>query len=246
MCSPGCDARVVQVPQLGPLVPSGPTGRTRRGTRRCAPWRAPSPRRGARRRCSASKPNSSIASSSVTDWCALRLSSGARRRTRAALRSNPRRVRTISRSPSSAARAVAKRRSLRGSCGRCRCAAAGTGSCAGPERLFGAGAAARSNPCRRRTAAPGCAHSAGDLAQDVDRLGLQPVEMARRRSVRGSWRFELRARSCGGSRLRSMRPSSSTCRPHSLRLGVFPPPAAGADVLARLMARVHGAQPMRG
>ena len=50
MCSPGCDAAVVQVPQLGPLVLRDPTGRTRRGTRRRAPWRGPSPRRGAPRR----------------------------------------------------------------------------------------------------------------------------------------------------------------------------------------------------
>ena len=74
----------------------------------------------------ASKPNSAIASSSVTDWCGLRLSSGAFSTTRPdAIESST--ERTISRSPSSAARAGRGRRSPRESCGRCRRAAAETG-----------------------------------------------------------------------------------------------------------------------
>ena len=42
---------------------SGPTGRARRGTNRCAPWRASSPRRGARRRYAVVLPGRSALSS---------------------------------------------------------------------------------------------------------------------------------------------------------------------------------------
>ena len=41
---------VVEVPQLGPLRRAGPSGRTRPGPRRPAPWPGPSPRPGGRRR----------------------------------------------------------------------------------------------------------------------------------------------------------------------------------------------------
>ena len=44
------DARVVELPELGPLVLRVPGVVLRCGTRRCAPWRGSSPRRGARRR----------------------------------------------------------------------------------------------------------------------------------------------------------------------------------------------------
>ncbi len=50
MLSPLLLARVVEAPQLRAAGSSGPSGAAPSGTRRCAPWRATSPRRGGRRR----------------------------------------------------------------------------------------------------------------------------------------------------------------------------------------------------
>jgi hypothetical protein len=78
----------------------------------------------------ASKPNSSMASSSVTDWCLLRDSPSCLSTT------VPRASSSLRPSGRSAARRV-RRRACRGrqrlpcSCGRCRCAAAGRGSLPG-------------------------------------------------------------------------------------------------------------------
>ena len=194
----------------GPSTPgagaSGPTGRSCRGTRTRAPWRAPSPRRAGRRRSGRRSSSSSMASSSVTDCAALRESSSPRSRT------VPRRIessteRTISRSPSSAARAVAELDHLgevvagvdvqqreAGS------AAAGTPS---PP-----GAAARSCPCRRRTAAParrtaprpraGC-RSPPTRASRGDRSGRRCRGWRRARAARSSRRRPARPRSSAGA-----------------------------------------------
>ena len=67
-------------------------------------------------------------------------------------------------------------RSPRGSCGRCRCAAAGRGSArGGTPSPRGAGGRCESLPPENSSA--GLRALPGDLAQDVDRLRLEPVEV---------------------------------------------------------------------
>ena len=97
-------ARVVQVPQLRALVASGPTGRTRRGTRTRAPWRAPFPRRAARRRSRrrSRTRRSPRAASPTAPRCGFVPWRASRTVPRSIESSTER---TISRSPSSAARA---------------------------------------------------------------------------------------------------------------------------------------------
>ncbi len=84
MFSPWCDARVVKIPQLGALVLRVPLARTRRGSEKTRSLaRAFSSSRRAPP-MQASKPNSAMASSRVTDWCLLRDSSGDAQHDRAA------------------------------------------------------------------------------------------------------------------------------------------------------------------
>ena len=98
------DAPVVEVPQLGALAPWGPSRRSRRGRRRCAPSRGPAPRRGARRRRRrrSRARRSRRAASSSAGGCATRAGRSPRPRARASIESCT--LATIRRSPSSATR----------------------------------------------------------------------------------------------------------------------------------------------
>ena len=253
MCSPVVHARVVQVPQFGALVLRVPLAElvaeredALLGARLflVAPGAADAG-------VEAELGDGVEQRHRLVRRCGFRRRASARR---GRARSNPR---PSARSGARPARPRAGRgtRSLRESCARCRCAAAGTGSGRGgtPSRP---GAAARASPCRRRTAAPGCAHwpatsrrmwiasdssqSSGGIGrrQRVERVGVVGCDCAGQRLMTSS-------ASCGRSRRRrtAHRPPVQSA---FLVLGALPPPAAGADVLAGPTARVQGAQPMLG
>ena len=146
----GAVPAVVQPPQLGALPLAGPTGRSRRAARRPAPSRGPSPRRGGRRRrrrrTCATGSRRAAARSAAGCGCRRGAPPGGRRRC------SPARARRTA-----AARARRPcgrgRPGPRGSCGRCPRAAARRAPA--PARTPSTpGAASRSSPCRRRTAAP--------------------------------------------------------------------------------------------
>ena len=68
-----------------------------------------------------------------------------------------------------------------------RCRRAAAGSAAAPARRpSAAGAAAPSCPCRPNTASPGCG-TRRDLAQDVQALGFEAVQMAQLPSIQAPW-----------------------------------------------------------
>ena len=186
------DAAVVEAPQLGALARAGPTGRSRRGRRRSAPWPGRAPRRGARRRTPRRSRARAIASSSVTVCSRLREARGPVSSTARPLSIDSCTEATISRSPSSATRrsrnsidlgeVVARvdvhdrERERRR-----------------PERLLG-----EPQQHDRVLAAGEQQHGllelGGDLADDVDRLGLQHLEVGGRGCGRahvvcaGRWR----------------------------------------------------------
>ena len=152
--SPLLLARVVQVPQLGPLVLRVPAVLRRCGTRRRAPWRGTSPRRGGRRRrprrsrtCRAPASGPAVFMMSVCTaepWsnglmpCAERLRVDVDEQVEAELRGH----------------AVAERDTSPGTSRSCRRAAAGRA--AGRDRTPSApGAASRRCPCRSSRASPG-------------------------------------------------------------------------------------------
>ena len=223
---------------------SDPTGRTRRGRRRSAPWRAPSPRRGARRRCRRRSriPRSRRAASPTDARCGSPPGASARRDPRAIESST---VRTISRSPSSAARR-SRNAMTSGKLWPVSMCSSGNGKRPGAERLLGEPQQDQRILAAREEQG-GVAALARDLAQDVDRLGLEPAEVVgiggrhRRRAPRPPAARESSASAVMASRLRRPRRwrrrharLARGCSPHSLCSGDLPPPAAGADVLARL------------
>jgi hypothetical protein len=165
--------------------------------------------------------------------------------------------RTIRRSPSSQARASRKSMTS-GSCGRCRCAAAGRES-ARAEGLLGQaqehdGILAAGEQQGRVAAL------AGHFAQDVDGLGFEPVEV-----VEGILCSRLRIedgafmpppfRATEGSRQRRLlqrlarcAPAlpSTRCSPHSLVSALSHHQRPARTSSPGWMARVQGAQPMLG
>ena len=230
-------ARVVQGPQLGPLVLRVPLAEARRGSEKMRSLaRAFSSSRRAPP-ISASKRNSSIASSSVTDWCGV-----ARFASRCAGARVPRCDRILDRCARSAARrARAARRSrnvdhlgevVAGVDVQQRereARRAGT-----PSRR---GAAARANPCRRRTAAP----AFGTAPATSRRMKIASAS-SQSRCVRAEQQCgRARARSCGGSI--SLPVGRRAGRIPWLRL---PPTTSGRRARLRpaAMARVQGAQPI--
>ena len=90
------------------------------------------------------------------------------------------------------------------------------------------------------------------LAQDVDCLGFQPVEMAsrgQRLHERPLARFEdsvHQAFSFGKTGARVSRPSGPTCRPHSFDSGVSHHQRPARTSSPATTGRLHGAQPMDG
>ncbi len=100
----------------------------------------------------------------------------------------------------------------------------------------------------------GVAALAGDFAQDVDRLGLEPAEVVRvggRRAacLLGARRLEQRCRAhdaTPGGATRTAMSSGGRCRPHSRCSGCshHQRPARGSSPGST--ARVQGAQPMDG
>ena len=199
---------------------SGPTGRTRRGTRRSAPWRGPSPRRAGRRRTPrrTRAARSRRAASWSADGCATR---PARVLDHAAgCRSTPAPTRRRARMPSSLDRAGRGSRAPRGSCGRCRRASPGTG--AAPARTpspRGASITDAVLAAREQQHRP--LELGRDLAEDVDRLGFERVEVRQRRCP--AWaRFGRHEGRVGVSASRGGRTRSFP----------LPGPAAGARVVA--------------
>ena len=188
---------------------------------------------------SASKRNSSIASSSVTDWCTLRDSPGCARRTVPRFIESST-LRTISSAPSSLAREVAE-------VGHFGEVVAGVdhqqriGDAARAEGLLGALEqhqrilAAREQ--QRRALEGG-----RDFAQDEDRFFLQRVEVA----------VAQLAQQLGfGAGVHAETSSLRivvvfTCRPHSLAASSSHHQRPARKSSPRLMARVQGAQPMLG
>ena len=163
---------------------AGPTGRTRRGCEKMrslarafsSSRRAPPMRRRSRTRA--------MASSSVTDWCGVAALGRGRAAARGPLRIESSTERTIRRSPSSAARA-SRKAITSGSCGRCRCAAAGTGS--GPGRnAFSASRSITIESLPPENSSAGLRALGHHLAQDVDRFGLEPVEVRMTRRARAT------------------------------------------------------------
>ena len=237
-CSPGRDARVEQRPQLGPLVLRLPLAELVADARRCAPWRAPSPRRGARRRSGVEAELLDRFEQRHRLVGVARLA-GRRSRTRAARD----RVLDVAHDQPLAQLGDARgrgTRSPRGSCARCRCAAAGTGNALRAERLLGEPQHATPNPCRPRTAAPGVRHcaatsrrmkiaSSSSQSRWLQLLGASAARRARSRSACSSVSF------LGWSAARAA--ACAACAPAALRVDVqaallrglaLPPPAAGA------------------
>ena len=129
-------------------------------------------------------------------------------------------------------------RSCRGTSRSCRRAAAGRAA-ARIERLERQVQQDRRNPCRSSRASPGSRLSATDLAQDVDALGLEPLQMGQPTGAR-SCAADLVAALAGSAsvirRLPAARPpgrSPARDVQAAFLLGVLlPPPAAGALGLA--------------
>ena len=149
---------------------AGPSRRSRRAARPCAPWPASAPRRAARRRTArrSAAPRSRRAAPCV---CSRLRDARPRSRARARRRSRPapRRRPAARRPPPRGGRGT---RAPRGSCGPVATCSSGNGKRPGAERLLGQPqqhdrvlAAAEQ---QRRALALG-----GDLADDVDRLGLE-------------------------------------------------------------------------
>ena len=163
----------------GPTAPgagaAGPSRRSRRAARSRAPWPARAPRRGARRRSRrrSGAPRSRRAASWSAGGCARRAARAPRPRGPASIDSCT--EATISRSPSSATRR--SRNSITsGKLWPVSTCSSGNGKRAGAERLLGQPQqhdrvlAAREQ--QRRALALG-----GDLAHDVDGLGLEVLEV---------------------------------------------------------------------
>ena len=168
-------ARVVQVPQLGPLVARVPLAELvaeREDALLGARLLLVAPRAADRARRSRTRRSPRAASPT---GAALRLSSSDAQAHACRAGSNPR---PSARSGARRARRRAGRgtRSPRESCARCRCAAAGTGSARDgtPSRRA---AAARCESLPPEKSSAGFCALPGDLAQDVDRFRLEPVEV---------------------------------------------------------------------
>ena len=168
---------VVEVPQLGPLVLRVPLAELVAEASTRAPWPAPSPRRGGRRRTRRRSRARSMASSSVTVCSRLRLARGP------GLLDHPARVdRLLHRrrrpgcTPSSATRRSRKSMTS-GKLWPVSTCITGNGMRAGPERLLG-----EAQHHDRVLAAGEQQHRAlelgRDLTDDVDRLGLESVQVA--------------------------------------------------------------------
>ena len=154
---------------------SGPTGRTRRGSEktRSLARAFSSSRRAPPKAASNCAPRSRRAASSSAAGCATRAARSPRHAARC--RSTPGREATISRSPSSATRR-SRNSSTSGKLWPVSTCMTGNGNRAGPERLLG-----QAQQDDRVLAAGEQQHGplelGGDLAHDVDRLGLERVEV---------------------------------------------------------------------
>ena len=170
----------------------GPTGQTRRGTRRSAPWPWPSlrpaeRRRTARRSCA---PESHPAGSRSAVGCETPEDQPPRPHAPGQSKPAPRPRSTRPRVRPHAGRET---RSPRESCVPCRHASPGTESA--PARTPSRPAAAsRSSPCRPKTAGRD-APTRRDLADDVNPLRLKPRQRVQgcRASRRGRHRFLARS-----------------------------------------------------
>ena len=185
MCSPRVDAGRCRGSTARAAGSSGPTGRTRRGRRTPAPWRGPSPRRGGRRRTRRRTGARSIASSSVGGLQPVAAGPPA------GLLGDPARVdRVLHRGrPPAGRRARSTRRSRNSSTSGKLCPVStcitGNGIRAG-QNAFSASAQHDDRVLAAGEQQHRPLELGGHLPDDVDRLGLQHVELGQLSSQNAS------------------------------------------------------------